>query len=74
MAIIVTNNRMLELDAKIKVDINENSGLWEIQTSTHGTFRIEETKTRYRYGKTNIYFLAVKTAKAPLQQEVTVPN
>lgn len=74
LAIVVTNNRVLELDAKIKVDINENSGLWEIQTSTHGTFRIEETKTRYRYGKTNIYFLAVKTAKAPLQQEVTVPN
>lgn len=77
IGIIVTNNRVLELDPKIKVDINENSGLWEVQTEKHGTFKIEETKTRYRYGKTNLYFLAVKTTKAPTvveEKEVTVSN
>jgi hypothetical protein len=75
IGVIVTNNRMLELDPKIKVDINEETGILEIQTEKHGIFEIQETKTRYRYGKTNIYFLAVKTAKAPKQeQEVAVSN
>ena len=62
IGLIIVNNRVVELDPTIKVKIDANTGMNDIETKHHGTFKVQETKTRYRYGKTNIYIMAVRTA------------
>lgn len=62
VGIVVINNQSLDIDSDIKTEIDENTGFTNIMTKKYGTFRVEETKTRYRIGKSNVYYMAVKTA------------
>ena len=66
VALVVINNRLLDL---VPVDAmqDEETGLMIIKDrfAQYGTFVVEETKTRYRHGKTNIFIVAVKTIRRP---------
>ena len=74
IALIVLNNRVIEIDPFIKVELDAKTALWTIRTKKHGVFKVEETKTRYRYGKTNIYVVAVKTTPRQQSVEVQITN
>lgn len=79
IALIILNNRVIELDPFVKVELDPVSALWIVKTKKHGDFRVEETKTRYRYGKTNIYVVAVKTTpktaeERPATDDLVIEN
>ena len=61
LGLIIVNNRVIELDPTIKVELHPETGISHIKTKQHGDFKVMETDTRYRYGKQNIYLMAVST-------------
>lgn len=74
IALVVINNRVIEVDSSAKVKQNEDTGDQELITKNFGTFKIREARTRYKYGKQAIYFVMVKTKKPKVVPPVIEPS
>lgn len=64
IALVIVDNRILDVDAGIKVNIElEGKNVIHYVTSKkYGKFKIADNKTIYRFAKTRVYILAVRTA------------
>lgn len=63
IALVVINNRMLDVvPAKLELDASANQ--YYVWTKKYGKVEINESKTRYKYGKSNVYIVSVKTVSA----------
>lgn len=63
IALVIINNSRIEVDPTVKVEMNYNEGIYELKTKKYGTFKIREAKTRYKYGRQNIFIVMVDTTK-----------
>jgi hypothetical protein len=72
IGVAVINNRLIKLDPKVTVALDRNTGLWNVKSSIYGDFEIQDAKTRYRYGKTNLYTMMVETPDAKALNGVNV--
>lgn len=63
LALIIINNSRIEVDPSVKVEMNYDKGIYELKTKKFGTFEIKEAKTRYKYGRQNIFIVMVDTTK-----------
>lgn len=62
IALIVINNSRIEVDTKVKVEMNYEKGFYELATRKYGIFEIREAKTRYKFGRQNVFVVMVDTA------------
>lgn len=74
VALVVINNRVIEIDPDAKVKMNEDTGEQELHTKHYGIFKIKEARTRYKYGKQAIYFVMVKTKKPKVTAQIENAN
>lgn len=73
LAIIIINNSRIEVDPSVKVEMNYDKGIYELKTKKYGIFEIREAKTRYKYGRQNIFIVMVDTTKkVEKKQEETI--
>lgn len=63
IALIVIDNRLLEVDAgiKVRVEMEGKKAITYIESKQYGRFKVADPKTIYRYGKTRVYVVAVQT-------------
>ena len=67
IALVVINDRIIEVDPFAKVEMNAETGDMELVTKHFGVFKIREARTRYKYGKQAVYFVMVHTKKPVIQ-------
>lgn len=68
IALVIINNRLLDaVPAKLELDIE--SGKYSLVTKKYGKFRVSDTKTRYKYGKSNIYVVSVRTIPPKIKEK-----
>src|SRR5581483_2862566 len=63
IALIVVNNSRIEIDASARVEMDYDKGYYVLHTKDYGDFDIIEAKTRYKYGRQNIFMVMVDTGK-----------
>lgn len=63
IALIIINNSRIVVDPSISVEMDYRKGYYVLQTADYGNFDIIEAKTRYKYGKQNIFVCMVWTGK-----------
>jgi hypothetical protein len=64
IALIILNNSRIEVDANAKVEMDYDKGYYVLKTKDYGDFDIIEAKTRYKYGRQNIFIVMVETGIA----------
>lgn len=60
VALVIINNKSLDA-VPAKLDLDIQTGKYWIVTKKYGKFEYKDAKTRYRYGKSNIFLVSVKT-------------
>lgn len=73
IALIILNNSRIEVDPNVKVEMDYSKGYYVLHTKDYGDFDIIEAKTRYKYGRQNIFMVMVDTGIAqPIKQPEAV--
>jgi len=72
IALIVINNSRLDIDPKVKIEMNYQKGYYELLTKKYGSFDIKEAKTRYKFGRQNIFVVMVDTSDRQPEQELEI--
>lgn len=74
IALIILNDSRIIPDASAKVEMDYNKGFYVLKTKDYGDFDIIEAKTRYKYGRQNIFVAMVETGIAkPVEQKQELP-
>lgn len=71
IALVCINNAMIDFDVKVKVQMNNEKGHYELTTKKYDNFNIKESKARYRHGKQSIYTVLIDTKTKEAEH---VPN
>jgi len=72
IALVIIDNRILEVDAsiKVKVEIEKGKAVTYIDSKKYGRFKVADPKTIYRYGKTRVYVVSVQTVEKVMPKAV----
>lgn len=64
VALIILNDSRIIVDSSVSVEMDYNKGFFVLKTKEYGDFDIIEAKTRYKYGRQNIFVAMVETGIA----------